>query len=99
MYPQLSAYALLNSNFNSSKTPLPPPGTRVVIFDGPQNRSTESPHGTLAWYMGPTMRHYQCFNFYAPFTAATRINATVKQVSSKMKNTETNARTCSNTGG
>ena len=38
--PRLSAYASLFGNFDFNKTPLAPPGTKVVIHSKPENRAT-----------------------------------------------------------
>ena len=43
--PKLSAYAYLNGNFDFNKTPLAPPGTKVVIHLKPDQRASWSYHG------------------------------------------------------
>ena len=44
--PRLSAYEFLNGVFDYNKTPLAPPGTKVLVHDAPSNRKTWAPHGT-----------------------------------------------------
>ena len=50
--PKLSAYAQLEGTFDFTRTPLAPPGTRVIIHEKPTIRQTWAPHkptgGTLA---------------------------------------------------
>jgi len=50
---KLSAYAYLFSQFDFDKTPLAPPGTRVVVHDRPESRPSWGFHGTDGWYVGP----------------------------------------------
>ena len=59
--PKLSAYAQLEGTFDFTRTPLAPPGTRVIIHEKPTTRQTWSPHGTDGWYVGPALHHYQCY--------------------------------------
>ena len=50
--PHLSAYDAINGTLNFNKTPLSPPGTRVVIHNKPGNRKSWDPAGTDGWYVG-----------------------------------------------
>ena len=76
--PRLSAYAQLEGAFNYNKTPLAPPGTRVVVHEKPSQRRTWAVHGIDGWYVGPAMEHYQCYKIYIPSTRAERIADTVE---------------------
>ena len=38
--PKLSAYVIVEGEFNFNKTPLAPPGTKALIFDSPTTRKT-----------------------------------------------------------
>jgi hypothetical protein len=76
--PKLSAYALLHGNFNFDATPLAPPGTRVLIHEKPEVRTSWAPHGTDGWYLGPASEHYRCYRVYATATASERISDTVE---------------------
>ena len=51
----LSAYAQVHGNFDFNKTPLAPPGCRILSFESPTQRATWSPHGVDGWYIGPAM--------------------------------------------
>ena len=68
--PKLSAYAQLEGTFDFTRTPLAPPGTRVIIHEKPTNRQTWAPHGTDGWYLGPALDHYQCYRVWVPRTHA-----------------------------
>ena len=61
---KLSAYAVLEGKFVFDKTPLTPPGTKALVFDNPKKCTSWAPHAKDAWYVGPAMQHYWCFNFF-----------------------------------
>jgi Reverse transcriptase (RNA-dependent DNA polymerase). len=75
--PRLSAYNALEGAFDFNRTPLAPPGMKVIVHEKPQQRTSWSPHGIDGWYIGPALRHYRCFTCYIPRTHATRIADTV----------------------
>jgi hypothetical protein len=70
--PKLSAYAYLNGNFDFNKTPLAPPGTKVLVHLKPDQRASWAYHGEEGWYVGPSMEHYRCVKCYLPSTAIER---------------------------
>ena len=76
--PLLSAEALLNGAFDYNKTPLAPPGTKVLVHETPGNRRTWAPHGVDGWYLGSAPEHYRCFRVYIPSTSAERTAKTVE---------------------
>ena len=55
--PQLSAYSQLFGAFDFTKTPLAPPGTKVLAHEKPAKRQSWAPHGVDGWYIGPAMEH------------------------------------------
>ena len=65
---RLSAYACLNGNFDFNRTPLAPPGTRVVVHVTPEQRANMAPHGIDSWYVGPSTEYYRCHKCYIPST-------------------------------
>jgi hypothetical protein len=75
--PKLSAYACLNGNFDFNKTPLAPPGTRVVVHVTPNQRANMAPHGVDGWYVGPSEEHYRCHKCYIPSSSGVRDALTV----------------------
>jgi hypothetical protein len=58
--PRLSAHAQVHGEFDYTRTPLAPPGTRVHIHEKPELRNTWSPHMVDGWYLGPATKHYRC---------------------------------------
>jgi hypothetical protein len=75
--PRLSAEAQLNGAFDYNKTPLAPPGTKVLIHETPNGRCTWAVHGVDGWYVGGAPEHYGCYQVYATKTRAARITRTV----------------------
>jgi hypothetical protein len=76
--PKLSAHAQLHGLFDYSKTPLAPPGTKVIIHEKPDHRGSWSPHGLNGWYVGPAMEHYRAHQVYFSTTGHERISDTVE---------------------
>ena len=66
--PKLSAYALLFGEFNYNKTPLVPPGTKVLAHKKPDDRESWAFNGEEGWSIGPAMEHYRCIKCYFPIT-------------------------------
>ena len=62
--PHLSAEAQLNGAFDFNRTPLAPPGTKVLVFEAPGFCPTWAPHGVTGWYIGSAPRHYRCYRVY-----------------------------------
>ena len=75
--PKLSAYAQIFGIFDFNRTPLAPPGTKVLLHEKPNNRRTWAPRGTDAWYIGPSLEHYRCVRCYNPKTFKERDADTV----------------------
>jgi hypothetical protein len=60
--PKLSALAQLHGTFDYNRTPLAPPGIRVLVHEKLDDRTTWSPHATAdGWYIGPALESYRCF--------------------------------------
>ena len=76
--PKLSAYAVLNGQFNFDKTPLAPVGTKALVFLDPNKRHTWQSHAIDAWYVGPAKKHYRNYRFFIPETKGYRISGTAK---------------------
>ena len=57
---------------------LAPPGTKVVAYSTPSNRTSWGPHGLEGWYVGPSLDHYGCVKCYFPQTNRERDVDTVK---------------------
>ena len=75
--PTKSAYETLNKSFDWNRTPLAPPGTKSLIYEAPNRRTSWGAHAVDGWYLGPAMDHYRCGKFYVDATKGIRIaNAT-----------------------
>lgn len=70
--PSLSAFTQLWGNFDFNRTPLAPPGTKVIAHEKPSVRNTWAPHGVDGWYIGPSREHYRCYHVYIPSTRGER---------------------------
>jgi hypothetical protein len=56
----MSAYDQLNGHFDFNRTPLPPPpGTRIIAHEKPDQRAPWDPHGLDGYYLGPALDHYR----------------------------------------
>jgi hypothetical protein len=75
--PKLSAWAQVNGTFDFNRTPLGPPGCRVLAHEKPANRTTWSPHGLDGWYTGPALSSYRCYTIWIWETRADRICDTI----------------------
>jgi hypothetical protein len=62
--PQVLAYTQLEGTFDFNKTPLAPPGTKVIIHEQTNHQQTWDPHGTNGWYLHLAIDHYQCYRVY-----------------------------------
>jgi hypothetical protein len=75
---KLSAYAILDGQFEFDKTPLAPVGTKALVFLDPKRRTSWSTHAVDAWYSGPAKQYYRNFKFYIPETRGYRIANTAR---------------------
>ena len=76
--PKLSAYNQLWGIFNFEKTPMAPPGCKVVVHERPQERGTWANHGVAGFYIGPAMHHFRNYYCYIPTTRGERVSNTIK---------------------
>ena len=60
-------------NFRFNRTPLAPPGTRVLVHEKPSLLSRWSPHAVDGWYLGSAMLHYHCYRVWILETTSERI--------------------------
>jgi hypothetical protein len=66
--PKLSAYQQVWGNFDFNKTPLAPPGCKVVVHERAMERGAWACHGIVRYYIGPAMKHYRNYDSYIPET-------------------------------
>ena len=70
--PSLSAHTFLFDNFNYNKTPLVPPGTRVVTHTKTSKRASWELDKEQESYIGPSLNHHRCIKVFFPKTQTER---------------------------
>ena len=75
--PKLSAWEQLYGVYDFNATPIAPPGTKAIEYDTLTNRPTWAVHGTMGWYIAPSIKYYRYSIIYCPKTRALRISDTV----------------------
>ena len=78
LHPHCSAYEAMTGTFNFTKTPLAPPGTKVVIHDKSSKRASWAYHGQVGFYIGHAPKHYRCMRCYIPSTKQEQISNTIQ---------------------
>ena len=78
MHPHCSAYEAVYGHFDFTKTPLAPPGTKVVIYEKSSKRASWDYHGQVGFYIGLPQEHYRCMRCYVPMTKQERIADTIQ---------------------
>ena len=68
IHPHLSAFHSFTGAYDYTKTPMAPPGIKVVALTPTQVRETWAPHGKTGYYVGPARNHYRCYKIYIPTT-------------------------------
>jgi hypothetical protein len=66
--PKLSAYQQIWGNFDFNKTPMAPPGCKVIVHERTLERGAWATHGIKGFYIGPAMHHYRNYKAYIPET-------------------------------
>jgi hypothetical protein len=74
----LSAYQQVWGNFDFNKTPLAPPGCKVVVHERAMERGAWACHGIVGYYIGPAMKHYRNYESYIPETRGIRTTNTLE---------------------
>jgi hypothetical protein len=75
---RLSTKAQLNGAFDFNRTPLAPPGTKVIFHKNSSVSRTWALHGVDEWYIGASPNPYCCWRVYIPQTAGERNSDTVE---------------------
>ena len=76
--PKLSAYQQVWGNFDFNKTPLAPPGCKVVVHERAMERGAWACHGIVGYYIGPALKHYRNYKSYIPETKGVRTTNTLE---------------------
>lgn len=68
----LSVYAYLFGVFDYNKTPLVPPGTKILAHAKPSNWTSWGIKGDQEWTIGPALKQYRCIKCNFPDTRTER---------------------------
>jgi hypothetical protein len=71
--PKLSAATHIYGQYDFNRSPMAPPGTRIIAHETPNRRRTWAPHGQYGWYIGPALEHYRCYTVYITKTKGERV--------------------------
>lgn len=72
-----SAWDFTCGTYNFMEHPIGPVGTKVLVYENPQQRRTFADHGIEGYYIRPAWDHYRCFVVYIPSTRDFRISDTL----------------------
>jgi hypothetical protein len=75
--PKLSAWAQVHGPYDFNRTPIGPPGVRVLVHEKPSDRRSWSSHGVDGWYIGPALDSYRCYSTWVWYTRSERIADTL----------------------
>ena len=64
--PTMLAHTVLERQFDFSKTPLTPPGIKVIVHGKPQHHKTWGIHGVPGWCIRPVMEHCRFYICHTP---------------------------------
>ena len=62
--PKLSADAILEGQHDYNAVPFPPLVCRMLIFEGPEKRSSWGFHGVEGFSVGPVEKNYRCYRVF-----------------------------------
>ena len=69
----ISAYeGIFGHKYDFLSHPIAPPGTKVVVYESSDTRTSWSPHGMPGFYLGPALKHYRSIICYIPSTNGIR---------------------------
>ena len=77
----LSAHEELEGRFVYNKTPLFPPGSKVLIHEKPRTRHSWGLRSNMGWYVGPSLNHYRCVRVYLPDSKSEMITDNISIIS------------------
>jgi hypothetical protein len=53
--PKLSVSTHIDGQYDYNRSPMAPPGTRIIAHETPHSRRTWAPHEQDGWYIGPAL--------------------------------------------
>ena len=75
--PNISAWHALHGVYAYDRTPIAPPGIKILSYEPPDRRASWAAHGVEGFYVGPALQHYRSYTVYIPSTQRTRVTATL----------------------
>jgi hypothetical protein len=72
--PNISAYKTLEGPYDWNRYPMAPPGTKAIIYEDAETRTSWALHGLNALLLGPSKDHYRCHLYYVPKTSGYRVS-------------------------
>jgi hypothetical protein len=76
--PKLSAYQQIWGNFDFNRTPMAPPGCKVIVHERALKRGAWASHGIAGFYIRPAMHHYRNYKAYITETRGIRTTNTIE---------------------
>jgi hypothetical protein len=76
--PNMLAYEAIHGPYNWNRFPLAPLGCKAIIYESLEAWGSWGTRGTDAWYLGPSVDHYQCNHYFVPKTQAYRISGSAE---------------------
>jgi hypothetical protein len=76
--PSMSAYEAIRGLYDWTHFPLAPPGCKAIIYKSSNARGSWGSRGTDAWYLGPSVDHYRCNNYFVPEKRAYQISGSAE---------------------
>ena len=67
---KLACHSLYGKRYDWNAHPMAPPGTRAVVYENPNRRTSWGTRALDAWYCGPALDHYRNCKFFIPETGA-----------------------------
>jgi len=78
-------WAQVHGNYDFNRTPITPPGIKVLVHEKPSNHTTWAPHAIKGWYVGPALQAYRCYRTWITETKRERIANTLTWLPKKLK--------------
>ena len=75
--PNTSAWDYLHGTWDYMKHPIGPAGSKVLVYESPEHRSSFADHGVEGFYLGSAPDHYRCHRVYIPSTRDFRVSDTL----------------------
>lgn len=70
----ISAWHQACGPYDFEAHPIDPPGTTVLVYEGREERRSWDPHGLKAYYLGPSLSHYRCYNVLVEGSRGIRVS-------------------------